>query len=262
MISVRLSGTTHSVPAIPRPAKQGPVGSGAMRSTPHQGGTPAVRVPWRSHGFSHWRVQWGTGGTRSEPAQHEQVRPAAPYKGCDVASASQDIQRAPGPGFFSACLRDSPIHRAGPAAGPRSPCAAARSSQALLRVALQGPAVTERSAQLTSPGGGRLQRRGSRSRAIRSLQSGGLDDRQPPETERRQDGGVRASHALLLQSSARLDRARPTAPGNGSSAASTLRAPPRVPHPPGRSSPKMCTGGRRDLCTRLSRFGMRQGTGS
>ncbi|KAJ1204386.1 hypothetical protein NDU88_008164 [Pleurodeles waltl] len=180
----------HSLrPSHPSARQVGPGWIGRNVQYTSLGGTLAVWVPWRSCGFSQWRIQWGTGGTRGEPMRREQVRPEAPYKGCDIAHASQDIQWAPGPGFFSACLRDSLILRAGPAAGPRSPHAAARSSQVLLRVARQGPAGTE----LTPRGGGHPQRRDSRSRATRSLQSGGVPAGAP---------GVRASHALILQSSA------------------------------------------------------------
>ncbi|KAJ1179186.1 hypothetical protein NDU88_004422 [Pleurodeles waltl] len=146
MICVRFSGATHSVPAILRPAKQGPVGSGATRSTPHWRGTPAVRVPWRSRGFSQWRVQWGT---RTEPARREQVRPAAPYKGRDVA---------PRPRIFSghrvqdSSVPDSGIHRSigrgqQPALGRRT-----RTSAAVRRsYGSPGRARSVRSAARSSP---------------------------------------------------------------------------------------------------------------
>ncbi|KAJ1163257.1 hypothetical protein NDU88_003718 [Pleurodeles waltl] len=141
-------------PSHPSAHQAGPgwVGHNAQYPSPG-GGTPAVQVPQRSRGFNQWRVQleiWGTGGTRGEPAQHDQVRPAAPHKGRDVASASQDLQWAPGPGFFRARLRDSLIHQAGPAGGTRSPRTAARSNHALLRFTRQGPASME----LTPQGGG------------------------------------------------------------------------------------------------------------
>ncbi|KAJ1181310.1 hypothetical protein NDU88_006518 [Pleurodeles waltl] len=215
-----------------RQAGPGWVGRNTQYTSP--GGTTVVGAPWRSHGFSQRRVQQGTGGTCTEPTRHEQVRPAAPCKGRDVASTSQDIQWAPGPGFFSACLRDSPTHWAGPAAGPQSPCAAARSSQALSRVVRQGPAGAERSAQLTSPGG--------TSPVPRPMQQGDP----VASVGRSASGGPRGpgAPALLPQSSARRDQARPAASGNGGGAASTHPAPLLAPPPPARSSPKMCTGGR------------------
>ncbi|KAJ1195807.1 hypothetical protein NDU88_005075 [Pleurodeles waltl] len=112
---VRFPGAPYPIPAIARPAKQDPLGSGTMRSTPHRGGTPAVRGPQRSRGLNQWRFQWeiqGTEGTRDDPAWHIQVRPVAPHQGRDVASAptSSGLQWAPGPGFLRSRPRDSPIH--------------------------------------------------------------------------------------------------------------------------------------------------------
>ncbi|KAJ1105188.1 hypothetical protein NDU88_002596 [Pleurodeles waltl] len=217
MVSVRFSGATHSVPAIPRPAKQGPAGSGATRIHLTGGNTcgpDSTAIP---------RLQSVEGpmGDQGDPRRTRAARSGkarGSIQGPRRRPASQDIQWSPGPGFFSARLRDSRIHQAGPADGLRSLRASARSSQALLRFTRQGPAGTK----LTPQGGG------APSAAV------------PAAGRRALAGapGVLASHALLPQSNARRDRARPATPGNSVGAASTLPAPPRAPHPPGRSSPK------------------------
>ncbi|KAJ1082095.1 hypothetical protein NDU88_002265 [Pleurodeles waltl] len=69
-------------------------------------------------------------------------------------------------------------------------------------------------------------------------------------------------HSLLPPSDIQYIQARATAPGNGGGAVSAFPAPPRVPHPPGQSSPKVSTGVRRGPCSPLTQFGIRQGTGS
>ncbi|KAJ1115029.1 hypothetical protein NDU88_003257 [Pleurodeles waltl] len=108
-------------------------------------------------------------------------------------------------------------------------------------------------ARSSPPRGERLQRRGPRTRASRSHRSeGALTGAQ----------GDQAIPLLLLPPSARCNQVRPTAPGKGRSAASSFLAPRRAPSPLDRRSSNTCSGGRRDLCTRLSQFGMRQGTGS
>ncbi|KAJ1125686.1 hypothetical protein NDU88_004109 [Pleurodeles waltl] len=210
------------------------------------GGTPAVQAPQRSRSFDQWRSQWEVReakGNRSKPARHNQVRPMAPQQGRSIASApaSTNLQRASGPGFLRARHMDSLIHQAGPAGGPRSPRAAARDSQAPIWVARLGSAGMEHIGQ----GGGRLPRHGPRNKP-RSVSRG---PRGP---------GV---HSLLPQFDAGCVQARPAAPGNGGGAISTAPAPPCVPHPPVRSSPKLSNGVRRGLYSRLTQFGIRQGTG-
>ncbi|KAJ1202220.1 hypothetical protein NDU88_006021 [Pleurodeles waltl] len=69
-------------------------------------------------------------------------------------------------------------------------------------------------------------------------------------------------HSLLPQFDTQCVQVRPAAPGNGGGAVSTLPAPPRVPHPPVRSSPKLSTGVRQAPYSLLTQFGIRQGTGS
>ncbi|KAJ1157933.1 hypothetical protein NDU88_010630 [Pleurodeles waltl] len=66
----------------------------------------------------------------------------------------------------------------------------------------------------------------------------------PPQQDEERQQGPRGpgDHALLPQFNARRAQARPAPPGNGGGAVSTLPAPPRVPHPPGRSSPRMSKG--------------------
>ncbi|KAJ1090855.1 hypothetical protein NDU88_003983, partial [Pleurodeles waltl] len=151
-VSIRLPGATHDARTVSRPAQQGPV--------------RLERNPGRPSSFNRRGVQQGTGGAGTNPALRsppsarcEQVRPAAPGTGRNVAFSSSVIQWAPPPpdqGFSSACFRISPIQRAGSAAGSQVLRTPARISQVLSRGAQQGPAGTERSAQLTSPGGGNV----------------------------------------------------------------------------------------------------------
>ncbi|KAJ1181406.1 hypothetical protein NDU88_006613 [Pleurodeles waltl] len=225
----------YPVPATARSVKQDPAGSGTKRDTPPRGGTPAVQVPQRSRGLSQWWFQWEARGARRAPrwtraAQTD--KPAAPPQGRvnGFAPASPALLWAPDPGVFRARPRDSSIHQAGLAGEPRSPRAATRGSQTLLRDAQQGPIGTE-------PNAGEV----PCAAALRS---------RPRSASRYSRGpGV---HALLLQFDLQRVQGRPAAPCNGGGAVSTCPAPSRAPHSPGRISPRMSTGVRRSPHTRLS----------
>ncbi|KAJ1190678.1 hypothetical protein NDU88_007415 [Pleurodeles waltl] len=111
-------------------------------------------------------------------------------------------------------------------------------------------------------GGSRTSRAGTRSQEpIRTGQSGSAgmghprqDGGRPPRRSLRNkprsvSRGPRGpgAHSLLPQSDVWRVQAEAAAPGNGGGSVSSFPVPPRVPHPPGRSSPEVSTGVRQCL---------------
>ncbi|KAJ1171515.1 hypothetical protein NDU88_003376 [Pleurodeles waltl] len=142
--------------------------------------------------------------------------------------------------------------RVGSAAGSKARRTPVCISQALPRVTQQGSARTKRSAQLTSTGRTPPAPRPTHPGALVALvgRSSGGGPRGPgnPRTPSTAQCTVRSNKAHT--------------PGKGRNATSSFLVPPRAPSPPDRRSSNACSDVRRDLCTRLSHFGMRHGTSS
>ncbi|KAJ1218823.1 hypothetical protein NDU88_006395 [Pleurodeles waltl] len=142
-VSIRLPGVTHAGRTVPRPAQQGPVG--LERSARHgsPGGTPPALRPALPF-TARCTVQAGKGPPLQAQAAISPSRPRQ-FNGHRLHRIKDSLVRASGSRRSSGRGRQpAPRRRTRPPA---------RISQALSRVAQQGSAGTERSAQLTSPGG-------------------------------------------------------------------------------------------------------------
>ncbi|KAJ1175808.1 hypothetical protein NDU88_001093 [Pleurodeles waltl] len=271
-VSSRLPGTTHHA-RPPEPAR-GPLGSpsrarsgrSTTRSSPNRGKRPQCCGP-HSRAPRHHQSEGAPAGDQGD--RNKSPAPSTAQRAVLTGKARGPRQRPQCPLLFFGSSTDTAStgsrilqcvlqDHTDPAGGisSRLPGAAPARPPAPARRSLRSPSRARpgQSAVRSSPlRGERPRRRGLRSQVTRQHRSEGV----PAGAQ-----GDRANPALLLPPSARYDQVRPAAPGKGRDAASSSLAPLRAPPPPDRGSSNVCSGGRRDLCTRLSQFGMRQGTGS